>query len=91
MPDWLVAMLALTFLVHWVVFARLATICGGHYYWLVSSVFLVLTASFSLRLFAPGLQLATLPLYLVLRYLAWALAAITLPMLVVRIWNRKLN
>jgi hypothetical protein len=87
--DWIVATLAVIFLIHLVVFARLAIIRGERYYWLVSSVFLVLTASFSLRVFAPGIELAAFPLHLSLRYLAWALAAVTLPMLAWRLRKRR--
>ena len=89
MPDWLVVTLAAIFLVHLVVFTRLAALRGEGYYWLISCIFLVLTASFGLRFFAPEIHFSNFPLYLALRYLAWVLALITLPMLVRRLLIKR--
>jgi hypothetical protein len=85
MPDWLVMLLFVVFLVHLMIFVRLGIVRGDGYYWLVSSVFLVLTASFGLRIWAPEIQVVDQPLYQMLRYLAWLLAAITIPTM---IWRR---
>jgi len=89
MPEWLVALLAVLFFVHLMVFARLAVQRGGAYYSLVTFLFLALTASFGTRLAAPGWLLAGHPLYQWLRYLAWAIAAVTLPWLVLRLVRRR--
>jgi len=88
MPQWLVALLTLLFLVHLVAFARLAVRRGGAYYAMVTGLFVALTASFGTRWVAPGLQLAGQPLYQWLRYAAWIVAAVTLPMLIVRVLRR---
>jgi hypothetical protein len=89
MPEWLIAALSVLFLIHLLAFARLAIVQGEAYYWLVSCVFLALTTSFGLRLFAPEIAWGQTPIYLTLRYLAWLLAGISLPMLIRRLWKRR--
>ncbi len=89
MPDWLVIALALLFFAHFVAFARLAVLRGGAYYWLVTSLFAALTASFAVRLLAPAWTLGGVALHLWLRYTAWAVAVVTIPMLVTRIRRRQ--
>ncbi len=89
MPQWLIALLALLFLVHLLAFARLTLRRGGGYYWLLTVLFLALTASFTVRLFFPGWQVGGHALHAMLRYLAWGLAAVTLPMLIARLLRRK--
>lgn len=87
MPEWLIAMLAALFCAHLVVFARLATRRGGAYYWLLTALFLALTASFTLRLAGPQWQLADQPLHVLSRYAAWAMALVTVPMLITRLFK----
>lgn len=89
MPQWFIALLALLFLVHLLVFARLVVRRGGAYYFLLTILFLALTASFTVRLMAPGWQLGGQAVHMVLRYLSWALAAVTVPMLIARLWGGR--
>jgi hypothetical protein len=89
MPQWLVALLALLFLVHLLAFLVLALRRGGYYYWLLTALFLTLTASFTLRLLLPGWQVAGQAVYVMLRYLSWAIAAVTVPILIARLLKRK--
>lgn len=89
MPDWLVISLTLLFLAHFVAFARLAMLRGGGYYLLVTGLFAALTASFAVRGLAPDWAMGGVAVHLWLRYLSWVMAAVTLPMLVVRIVARR--
>jgi len=68
---------------------RLAIIRGQLYYWLLSLLFLLLTASFTLRLINPDLSLSGQPVHLLLRYSAWTITAVTIPMLVLKLKRRK--
>ena len=88
MPEWLVILLFLVFVIHLVIFSRLAINRRLPYYWLVSAVFFMLVASFGLRLFAPVWMLGPLAGYQLFRYFAWLLAAITIPWLVIRLLNK---
>jgi len=89
MPDWLLMILLLVFIVHLLVFGRLAISRQQKYYWLVSAVFAALVASFGLRLTAPDWMLGPVAAYRLFRYLAWLLAVVTLPWLAVRLWTRS--
>ncbi len=89
MPDWLVILLFLIFVVHLVIFGRLAMQRKLRYYWLVTAVFAVLSISFGLRLFLPEWMLGPLAAYQLFRYFAWLLAAITIPWLVIRLLNKR--
>ena len=89
MPIWLNVFLIFLFLIHWLAFTRLAVLRGQRYHWLLSILFLLLTLSFSLRLLQPTLELAGQPLHLLLRYMTWALTAVTVPLLLMRLWRRR--
>jgi hypothetical protein len=89
MPEWLVTALFLIFVIHLVVFGRLAVNRKLPYYWLVTAVFATLSVSFGLRLFSPDLMLGSLAAYQLFRYFAWLLAAITIPWLVIRLLNKR--
>jgi hypothetical protein len=89
MPDWLVAFLLLVFVVHLVVFGRLALKRRMIYYWLLTAVFAALVAAFGIRLFEPGWAVGGEPVYQWARYVAWGLAAITIPWTVARIVGRR--
>ena len=88
MPIWMNIFLAFLFLVHWVAFTRLAMLRGQLYFWLLSLLFFLLTLSFSLRLLNPTLELVGQPLHLLLRYVAWALTGVTIPILIMRLRQR---
>ena len=81
--------LAVLFMAHWIAFTRLAIIRGQLYYWLLSLLFFLLTSSFTLRLINPDLTLSGQPLHLLLRYSAWIVAAVTIPMLVLKLRRGK--
>jgi len=68
---------------------RLAIIRGQLYYWLLSLLFLLLTLSFTLRLINPDLSLFGQAVHLLLRYSAWTITAVTIPMLVLKLKRRK--
>jgi hypothetical protein len=89
MPDGLILFLAFLFLAHWIAFTRLAVIRGQLYYWLLSLLFLLLTTSFTLRILMPDFELMGQPLHLLFRYTAWALAAVTIPMMIFRVRKRR--
>ena len=89
MPAWLNVSLAVLFLVHWLAFTALALRRKQAYYWLLSVLFLLLTSSFALRVLNPTLELAGQPLHQLTRYMAWALAAVTIPMLIIRMRTRR--
>ena len=89
MPEWLVIFLLLVFVIHLVIFGRLALKRKLLYYWLVSAVFAMLVASFGLRLIAPGWMLGPQAGYHLFHYFAWLLAAITIPWMVARILNKR--
>lgn len=89
MPQWLIALLALLFLAHLLAFTILALRRGGGYYWLLAALFLSLTASFTLRLLFPSWQVGGQAVHVMLRYLAWAMSAVTVPILITRLVKRK--
>jgi len=89
MPFWLIVFLAVLFMLHWIAFMRLAIIRRQRYYWLLSLLFFLLTASFTLRLINPDLLLSGQPVHLLLRYSAWAITAVTVPMLVLKLRRGK--
>lgn len=88
MPEWLVILLFMIFVIHLVIFGRLATIQKLRYYWLVAAVFALLSVSFGLRLFTPEWMLGPLAAYQLFRYFAWLLAAITIPWMVIRLLKK---
>ena len=49
------------------------------YYLAPITTFALLTAAFGLRLFAPELQVGSVPLHQPVRYIAWAAAAVSIP------------
>lgn len=61
------------------------------YYLAPIITFALLTATFGLRWLAPGFVLGsmTVPLHQALRYIAWIAAAISIPLLVIRIRRRR--
>ena len=89
MPEWLVILLLLIFVIHLVIFGRMAVRQKLPYFWLVTAVFAMLVASFGLRVFAPEWMLGPLAGYQLFRYFAWLLAAITIPWMVVRLINKR--
>ena len=89
MPEWLVIFLLLVFVIHLVIFGRLALKRKLFYYWLVTAVFAMLVASFGLRLIVPGWMLGPLAGYELFRYLAWLLAVITIPWMVARLLTKR--
>ena len=89
MPDWLVIFLLIVFVIHLVIFGRLAVRRSEKYYWLVTAVFAMLVASFGLRVFAPEWLLGPVAGYQLFRYLAWLLAAITIPWMIIRIRRKR--
>jgi hypothetical protein len=89
MPFWLTVFLAVLFMAHWIAFMRLAIIRGQLYYWLLSLLFLLLTSSFTLRLINPDLSLFGQPVHLLLRYSAWTITAVTIPILVLKLKRGK--
>ncbi|MFT5350265.1 MAG: hypothetical protein ACI9MF_001081 [Gammaproteobacteria bacterium] len=91
MVFWLNISLALLFLVHWVVFTRLALLRQQLYYWLLCLLFLLLTLSFTLKALNPGLELAGWPVHLLMRYMAWMLAGVTIPLLIIRLKRRQMD
>ena len=88
MPDWSIALMLVVFAIHLIVFARLAIIRKQGYYWLVATLFAVLTVSFSLRLWFPELRLGHYHAHMLVRLLGWVMAAVTLPILGLRIYRR---
>jgi len=84
MPDWLIASLIGVFVVHLVVFARLALRRRQSYYVAVSLTFALLIGAFGLRLTLPDLSAGGIPLHWVARRLAWASAAVSITWLLLR-------
>ena len=89
MPFWLIVFLVVLFMLHWIAFMRLAIIRGQRYYWLLSLLFFLLTSSFTLRLINPDLSLIGHPVHLLLRYSAWVITAVTIPMLILKLKRSK--
>ncbi len=89
MPEWLVILLLLIFIIHLVIFGRMAVRQKQPYFWLVTAVFAMLVASFGLRGFAPECMLGPLAGHQLFRYFAWLLAAITIPWMVMRLINKR--
>ena len=84
MPVWLVAVLLGVFAVHFWVFARLALRRREAYYVAVSLTFALLCIAFGLRLGLPDARAVGIPLHWLVRWLAWASAAVSISWLVVR-------
>ncbi|MCC6201690.1 MAG: hypothetical protein IT494_01640 [Gammaproteobacteria bacterium] len=82
MPVWLIWFLLIVFVAHLAVFARLALRHRNLRYSLVTLTFVLLVASFSLRLGAPEWTIGRMPVHWMLRYAAWAIAAITISWLI---------
>ncbi|NKI35183.1 hypothetical protein HFP89_08390 [Wenzhouxiangella sp. XN79A] len=59
------------------------------YYLAPITTFALLTATFGLRLFAPELQVGSTPLHVPVRYAAWAAAAVSIPLFIVRLCRRR--
>lgn len=82
MPVWLVWFLLIVFVAHLLAFARLAYRHRSPRYALVTLTFVLLVASFSLRLGAPGWAIGSTPVHWLLRYLAWGFAVISIAWLI---------
>jgi len=59
------------------------------YYLAPITTFALLTLTFGLRLFAPEFEVGGRPLHEPVRYAAWTAAAISIPLLVLRIRKRR--
>lgn len=88
MPRWLMLVLLLIFATHLVVFLRLSIRRGDGHYALVSATFALLVLSFSLRLWAPELELHGQKLYWDSRIAAWILAAMSFGNM---LWRRRVR
>ncbi|MEM9303324.1 MAG: hypothetical protein AAGE01_14510 [Pseudomonadota bacterium] len=88
LPDWLAPILTLLFAIHLVAFGRLAVRQGGAYRWLLCLLFAALTASFAFRWLAPEASLGATPVHGLFRYVAWATAGVTVPILLWRLAQR---
>ena len=78
MPNWLVAVLLAVFVIHLIVFFHLFLRWGENYYLAASITFLLLVATFSVRLWWADAQLGGYSLFWVLRIAAWISAAISI-------------
>lgn len=61
------------------------------YYLAPITTFALLTLTFGLRLFAPELEIGGRPLHEPVRYAAWTAAAVSIPLLILRIRKRRLD
>jgi hypothetical protein len=86
MPDWLVIALLVVFVIHLVLFLRIALKRRERYYWLVSLTFLLLVISFSSRLWLSDLLIGKIPAYWFPRVAAWGC---TITVIVLAIRRRK--
>jgi hypothetical protein len=59
------------------------------YYLAPITTFALLTLTFGLRLFAPELEVGGRPLHEPVRYAAWTAAAVSIPLLILRIRQRR--
>lgn len=84
MPTWLSAVLLAIFVIHLVVFFRLFLRRGEKYYLAASFTFLLLVATFSVKIWAPEVQVAGFSLFWALRIAAWISAAVSITWLVRR-------
>ena len=90
MPTWLVAVLLFIFAVHLVIFFRLYLRRSEKYYLAASITFLLLVATFSVRLWWNEAQLGGYSLFWVLRIAAWISAAVSIGWLIKRrVLNRR--
>jgi hypothetical protein len=88
MPEGLVIALLVLFLVHFAVFLRLALRRASLYHGVLSALFAMLVVSFAIRLISPEWQIGPGLAHQWARYLAWALASVTVPWTVSRIVKR---
>ena len=84
MPDWLVAALLAVFIVHLILFARLALRCRQGYYLAVTLTFALLVIAFGLRLGWPEIRVGELQLFQLFRWSAWASAVVSISWFLVR-------
>ncbi len=84
MPEWLVLILLVVFVIHFVVFIRVALKKKERYYWLVSTTFFLLVLSFSSRLWFERIEIAGVPAYWMPRVAAWACTAFAIYLAVQR-------
>ena len=84
MPDWLTMLLLAIFVVHLVVFGVLLIRRREKYYAAVTLTFLLLTATFAVRLWAPDAAIGDLSLFWSLRIAAWCSAAVSITWLLSR-------
>ena len=89
MPDWLNPFLLVLFAAHLLAFGRLAILRRQAYHTVASVTFTLLVAVFALRIWAPGWQVAGVPVHGALRVAAWASAAVSLSLLLHRRWRRR--
>lgn len=81
--------LMLLFAAHLAGFAVLGLRRRQWYYLALVVTFGLLTGSFALRLFAPGLDAGGEPLHLWLRYAAWGAAAVSISWTALRMQRRR--
>jgi hypothetical protein len=89
MSDWYVPVMFVLFAAHLVPFVVIGLKRRQWYYLAPVITFALLTAAFGLRLFAPELEVGDRPLHEPVRYAAWAACAISLPLFVMRIRQRR--
>ena len=88
MQNAIPALLLALFLAHLAAFAILGLKRREWYYLALVTTFGLLSAAFATILFAPHVQVGQLPLHRVLRYAAWAAAAVSISWTVVRVLRK---
>jgi len=87
--GWYVPVMFVLFAAHLVPFIVIGLKRREWYYLAPDITFSLLTAAFGLRLFAPEFQVADTPLHRPVRYAAWAACAVSIPLFVLRIRQRR--
>ena len=89
MSDWYVPVMFVLFAAHLVPFVVIGIKRRQLYYIAPVITFSLLTAAFGLRLFAPELEVGGRPLHEPVRYAAWIACAVSIPLFIVRIRQRR--
>lgn len=89
MTDWVSALLLGVFVIHLVIFARLALRRREAYYVAVTMTFALLVLAFGLRLLWPELRAGTVALHQMFRWLAWVSAGVSISWLLLRRFERR--
>ena len=89
MPDWWPALLLVVFTTHLPIFARRWRQTRAPRYAATTLTFSLLIVSYSLRVFAPELELGSWPLYAWVRVPAWIAAALSIGLLLVHLRGRR--